>query len=65
MKTGMASSFLLNSNKTVVIVLQPKNLGKMVTNQILTIDGITSASRNTVWNLGLCFLAGYVFQCAY
>lgn len=55
MKTWMASSFLLNSNKTVVVVLHPKNLRKMVTNQILTIDDITSASRNTVSNLGVFY----------
>uniref|UniRef100_UPI000D3040EA uncharacterized protein LOC112434934 n=1 Tax=Maylandia zebra TaxID=106582 RepID=UPI000D3040EA len=55
-KTWMAANFLLlNSDKTEVIVLGPKNLRNMVSNQILTLDGITLASSNAVRNLGVIF----------
>ncbi|XP_034041739.1 uncharacterized protein LOC117524118, partial [Thalassophryne amazonica] len=55
-KTWMTSNFLLlNSDKTEVIVLGPKNLRNMVSNQILTLDGITLTSSNTVRNLGVIF----------
>jgi len=50
----MAANFLLlNSDKTEVIVFIPENLRNMVSNQTLTLDGITLASSNTVGNLGL------------
>uniref|UniRef100_A0A668VFS2 Cyclic nucleotide-binding domain-containing protein n=1 Tax=Oreochromis aureus TaxID=47969 RepID=A0A668VFS2_OREAU len=52
----MAANFLLlNSDKTEVIVLGPENLRNMVSKQILTLDGITLASSNTVRNLGVIF----------
>lgn len=52
----MAANFLLlNSDQTEVIVLGPENLRNMVSNQILTLDGITLASSNTVRNLGVIF----------
>uniref|UniRef100_A0A3P9D8J8 Reverse transcriptase domain-containing protein n=1 Tax=Maylandia zebra TaxID=106582 RepID=A0A3P9D8J8_9CICH len=55
-KTWMAANFLLlNSDKTEVIVLGPENLRNMVSNQILTLDGITLASSNAVRNLGVIF----------
>uniref|UniRef100_A0A669DD67 Pyrin domain-containing protein n=1 Tax=Oreochromis niloticus TaxID=8128 RepID=A0A669DD67_ORENI len=55
-KTWMAANFLLlNSDKTEVIVLGPENLRNMVSKQILTLDGITLASSNTVRNLGVIF----------
>uniref|UniRef100_A0A669EZ97 Reverse transcriptase domain-containing protein n=1 Tax=Oreochromis niloticus TaxID=8128 RepID=A0A669EZ97_ORENI len=55
-KTWMAANFLLlNSDKTEVIVLGPENLRNMVSNQILTLDGITLSSRNAVRNLGVIF----------
>uniref|UniRef100_A0A669CMS1 Reverse transcriptase domain-containing protein n=1 Tax=Oreochromis niloticus TaxID=8128 RepID=A0A669CMS1_ORENI len=55
-KTWMAANFLLlNSDQTEVIVLGPENLRNMVSNQILTLDGITLASSNTVRNLGVIF----------
>ncbi|XP_034015853.1 uncharacterized protein LOC117501131, partial [Thalassophryne amazonica] len=55
-KTWMTSNFLfLNSDKTEVIVLGPTNLRNMVSNQILTLDGITLTSSNTVRNLGVIF----------
>uniref|UniRef100_A0A669FAZ4 Reverse transcriptase domain-containing protein n=1 Tax=Oreochromis niloticus TaxID=8128 RepID=A0A669FAZ4_ORENI len=51
-KTWMAANFLLlNSDKTEVIVLGPENLRNMVSKQILTLDGITLASSNTVKTL--------------
>uniref|UniRef100_A0AAZ1X7D6 RNA binding protein fox-1 homolog 1 n=1 Tax=Oreochromis aureus TaxID=47969 RepID=A0AAZ1X7D6_OREAU len=51
-KTWMAANFLLlNSDQTEVIVLGPENLRNMVSKQILTLDGITLASSNTVRNL--------------
>uniref|UniRef100_A0A3Q0QRA2 Reverse transcriptase domain-containing protein n=1 Tax=Amphilophus citrinellus TaxID=61819 RepID=A0A3Q0QRA2_AMPCI len=52
----MTSNFLLlNSDKTEVIVLDPTNLRNLVSNHILTLDGITLASSNTVRNLGSHF----------
>uniref|UniRef100_A0A669DXW8 Reverse transcriptase domain-containing protein n=1 Tax=Oreochromis niloticus TaxID=8128 RepID=A0A669DXW8_ORENI len=55
-KTWMAANFLLlNSDQTEVIVLGPENLRNMVSNQILTLDGITLASSNAVRNLGVIF----------
>ncbi|MHC5954089.1 reverse transcriptase domain-containing protein, partial [Streptococcus pyogenes] len=55
-KSWMAANFLLlNSDKTEVIVLGPENLRNMVSNQILTLDGITLASSNAVRNLGVIF----------
>jgi len=52
----MAANFLLlNSDKTEVIVLGPENLRNMVSKQILTLDGITLGSSNTVRNLGVIF----------
>ncbi|KAL4008799.1 hypothetical protein ACER0C_002651 [Sarotherodon galilaeus] len=37
----------MKPDKTEVIVLDPENLRNMVSNQILTLDGITLASSNT------------------
>ncbi|PME06503.1 hypothetical protein A8A06_07420 [Escherichia coli] len=55
-KTWMASNLLLlNSDKTEVIVFGPKNLRNSLSNQILTLDGITLASSDTVRNLGVIF----------
>lgn len=52
----MTSNFLfLNSQKTEVIVFGPKIPRNMVSNQILTLDGITLASSNIVRNLGTIF----------
>uniref|UniRef100_A0A3P8N944 Uncharacterized protein n=1 Tax=Astatotilapia calliptera TaxID=8154 RepID=A0A3P8N944_ASTCA len=65
-KTWMAANFLLlNSDQTDVIVLGPEKLRNMVSNQILTLDGITLASSNTVRNLGVIFKPGYVLQYTY
>ncbi|XP_030580839.1 uncharacterized protein LOC115777144, partial [Archocentrus centrarchus] len=55
-KAWMTSNFLLlNSDKTEILVLGPTNLRNMVSNQILTLDGITLASSNTERNLGVIF----------
>ena len=53
-KSWMSCNFLmLNSEKTEILVLGPKNLGDSMS--IATLDGITLASSTTVRNLGVIF----------
>ena len=47
--------FMLNTDKTEVIVLGPKNLQNKLSKDILTMDGIHLASSETVRNLGVIF----------
>ena len=55
-KNWMACNFLLlNTDKTEVIVLGPKNSRNTFSNDIATLDGITLASSTTVRNLGVIF----------
>lgn len=55
-KTWMNSNFLfLNSEKTEVFVLGLKKLINMVSNQILSLDGIALASSNTGRTLRIFF----------
>lgn len=42
-----------NSDKTEVIVLDPKNLRNTASQQMLTLDDIAIASSNTYRNLGI------------
>ena len=52
----MSHNFLLlNSDKTEVIVFGPKNLRDMMSNHIVTLDGISLASSTTARNLGVIF----------
>ncbi|XP_033932863.2 uncharacterized protein [Pseudochaenichthys georgianus] len=56
LKTWMTLNFLmLNTTKTEVIVLGPKNLRNKLSKDILTMDGINLASSETVRNLGVIF----------
>ena len=56
LKTWMTLNFLmLNTAKTEVIVLGPKNLRNKLSKDILTMDGINLASSETVRNLGVIF----------
>ena len=55
-KTWMTlNCFMLNTAKTEVIVLGPKNLRNKLSKDILTLDGIHLASSETVRNLGVIF----------
>uniref|UniRef100_A0A665UBY4 Reverse transcriptase domain-containing protein n=1 Tax=Echeneis naucrates TaxID=173247 RepID=A0A665UBY4_ECHNA len=55
-KVWMTENFLLlNSDKTEVIVLSPKHLRKILSNHVISLDGITLASSSTVRNLGVAF----------
>uniref|UniRef100_A0A665ULH4 Reverse transcriptase domain-containing protein n=1 Tax=Echeneis naucrates TaxID=173247 RepID=A0A665ULH4_ECHNA len=55
-KVWMTGNFLLlNSDKTEVIVLGPKHLRKILSNHLISLDGITLASSSTVRNLGVIF----------
>ena len=52
----MSCNFLmLNSEKTEILVLGPKNLRDSMSIDIATLDGITLASSTTVRNLGVIF----------
>ena len=52
----MSCNFLmLNSEKTKIFVLGPKNLRDSMSTHIATLDGITLASSTTVRNLGVIF----------
>nr|XP_033938439.1 uncharacterized protein LOC117446386 [Pseudochaenichthys georgianus] len=56
LKMWMTLNFLmLNTTKTEVIVLGPKNLRNKLSKDILTMDGINLASSETVRNLGVIF----------
>ena len=46
---------MLNSEKTEILVLGPKNLRDSMSTHIATLDGITLASSTTVRNLGVVF----------
>ena len=55
-KSWMTCNFLLlNSDKTEVIVLGPKHLRNVLSNELTNLDGITLASSTTVRNLGVNF----------
>ncbi|KAK2872069.1 hypothetical protein Q8A73_024565, partial [Channa argus] len=55
-KAWMSHNFLLlNSDKTEVIVFGPKNIRDMMSNHIVTLDGISLASSTTARNLGVIF----------
>ncbi|MDF4350591.1 reverse transcriptase family protein, partial [Vibrio parahaemolyticus] len=55
-KTWMSTNFLmLNSDKTEVIVLGPKQLRDSLSDDIVSLDGIALASATTVRNLGVIF----------
>ncbi|XP_078025737.1 uncharacterized protein LOC144463844 [Epinephelus lanceolatus] len=55
-KTWMSTNFLmLNSDKTEVIVLGPKQLRDSLSDDIVSLDGIALASTTTVRNLGVIF----------
>ena len=55
-KTWMTDNFLLlNSDKTEVIVVGPKHLRNVLSNHLLSLDGISVASSSTVKNLGVIF----------
>ena len=55
-KSWMSCNFLmLNSEKTKILVLGPKNLRDSMSTHIATLDGITLASSTTVRNLGVIF----------
>ncbi|MDW1542860.1 reverse transcriptase family protein [Vibrio sp. YT-17] len=55
-KTWMSTNFLmLNSDKTEVIVLGPKQLRDSLSDDIVSLDGIALASSTTVRNLGVTF----------
>ena len=50
----MSQNFLLlNSDKTEVITFGPKHLRDKLSNHIMTLDGFTLTSSNTVKNLGV------------
>ena len=52
----MTSNFLLlNSDKTEVIVLGPKHVRSRLSDNILSLDGITLSSSTTARNLGVIF----------
>ena len=52
----MTSNFiLLNADKTKVIVLGPKHLRSRLSDNILSLDGITLSSSTTARNLGVIF----------
>ena len=55
-KTLMTLNFLLlNSDKTEVLILGPKNLRDTLSNDIAALDDIALASNETVKNLGVIF----------
>ncbi|MDF4341033.1 reverse transcriptase family protein [Vibrio parahaemolyticus] len=55
-KTWMSTNFLmLNSDKTEVIVLGPKQLRDSLSDDIVSLDGIALASATTIRNLGVIF----------
>jgi len=55
-KTWMSTNFLmLNSDKTEVIVLGPKQLRDSLSDDIVSLDGIALAPATTVRNLGVTF----------
>ncbi|XP_078025739.1 uncharacterized protein LOC144463847 [Epinephelus lanceolatus] len=55
-KTWMSTNFLmLNSDKTEVIVLGPKQLRDSLSDDIVSLDGIALASSTTVRNFGVIF----------
>ena len=55
-KSWMSCNFLmLNSEKTEILVLGPKNPRDSMSTHIATLDGITLASSTTVRNLGVIF----------
>ncbi|XP_051234107.1 galanin receptor type 1b isoform X2 [Dicentrarchus labrax] len=55
-KSWMTCNFLmLNSEKTEILVLGPKNLRDSLSKDIVTLDGINLASSTTVRNLGVIF----------
>ena len=49
------SVLLLNSDKTEVIVIGPKHLRETLSDQIVTLDGISLAPSSTVKNLRVMF----------
>ena len=52
----MSCNFLmLNSEKTEILVLGPKNLRDSMSTHIATLDGITLASSTTVRKIGVIF----------
>ena len=55
-KAWMTQNFLLlNSDKTEVVVIGPKHLRESLSEQIVTLDGVSLASSSTVRNLGVMF----------
>ena len=55
-KTWMTRNFLiLNSDKTEVLILGPKNLRDTLSNDIAALDDIALASNETVRNFGVVF----------
>ena len=55
-KTWMTRNFLLlNSDKTEVLILDPKHLRDKLSNDIAALDDIALASNETVRNLGVIF----------
>ncbi|MDF4316827.1 reverse transcriptase family protein, partial [Vibrio parahaemolyticus] len=54
-KTWMSNFLMLNSDKTEVIVLGPKQLRDSLSDDIVSLDGIALASSTTVRNLGVIF----------
>ena len=62
-KNWMTQNYLLlNSNKTEVIVLGPKDLREELADGNFTLDGINLSSRTTVKNLGVTFDQDMSFQ---
>ena len=52
----MAQNFLLlNSDKTEVIVIGAQHLRETLSDQIVTLDGVSLAPSSTVRNLGVMF----------
>ena len=56
------SFLMLNSEKTEILVLGPKNLRDSMSTHIATLDGITLASSTTVRNLGVIFYQDLSFN---
>ena len=55
-KTRMTQNFLLlNSDKTGVVIFGPERFREKLSSDIITLDGISLASRTTVRKLGVIF----------